>query len=332
MRRRDFITLLGGAAATWPLTALAQQPAAQEPAMRLIGYLSPRSAEADSEFLIAFRRGLSETGHVEGKNLTIEYRWADGRYDQLPALAAELVRQEASVIVTTGGPEPARAALAATSTIPIVFTSGSDPVADGLVKSFNRPGGNATGVHIFTTSLGPKRLELLHELVPKVEVIALLVNPSSQIAKMQVTEVVAAAPSIGLQIQVLNASTTTEIVQAFASLVQRGAGALLMSADLLFQVQRDQLVALAASHRVPVMYEWPEFVEAGGLISYAAVRTDALLQSGIYVGRILNGAKPANIPVAQSTRFELVINRRTANALGLEIPPKLLALADLVME
>jgi putative ABC transport system substrate-binding protein len=327
MKRRAFLSLLGCTAVAWPSAVWAQ-----EPAMRIIGYLSPRSAEVETEFLTAFRRGLSETGYVEGKNLTIEYRWADGRYDQLPALAAELVRRQASVIITTGGPEPARAARAATSTIPIVFISGSDPVADGLVRSFNRPGGNATGVHVFTTSLGPKRLELLRELVPKAETIAFLVNPSSQIAEMQVTEVLAAGRTIGLPIQVLNASTAAEIVQAFASLVQRGAGALLMSADLFFQVQRDQLVLLAASHRIPVMYEWPEFVEAGGLISYAAVRTDALLQSGIYVGRILNGAKPADLPVAQSTRFEMVINRRTANALGLEIPPKLLALADQVID
>jgi putative ABC transport system substrate-binding protein len=326
MRRREFIAGLGAAAALPPAAW------AQEPAMRMVGYLSPRSVEAESEFLTAFRRGLRETGHVEGKNLTIEYRWADGRYDQLPALAAELVRRQASVLVTTGGPEPARAALAATSTIPIVFTSGSDPVADGLVKSFNRPGGNVTGVHVFTTSLGPKRLELLRELVPKVEVIAVLVNPSSQIADMQVAEIVAAGRIIGLKIEVLNASTAAEIEQGFGSLAQRGVGALLMSADLFFQVQRDQLVTLAASHRIPVMWEWPEFVDAGGLISYAPVRTDALLQSGIYVGRILNGAKPAELPIAQSTLFELVINRRTANALGLEIPPKLLALADQVID
>ena len=212
MRRREFIAGVG-TAAVWPAAAPAQEP------VRMIGYLSPRSAEAESEFLTAFRRGLRETGHVEGKNLTIEYRWADGRYDQLPALATELVRRQANVMVTTGGPEPARAALAATSTIPIVFTSGSDPVADGLVKSFNRPGGNVTGVHVFTTSLGPKRLQLLHELLPKVEVIAVLVNPSSQIAEMQVAEIVAAGRIIGLKIEVLNASTAAEIQQAFASLV-----------------------------------------------------------------------------------------------------------------
>jgi putative ABC transport system substrate-binding protein len=210
MKRRAFLSLFGCTALAWPSAARAQ-----EPAMRIIGYLSPRSAEAESEFVTAFRRGLSETGHVEGKNLTIEYRWADGRYDQLPALASELVRQQVSVIITTGGPQPARAAPAATSTIPIVFISGSDPVADGLVKSFNRPGGNVTGVHVFTTSLGSKRLEFLHELVPKIEVIAVLVNPSSQIAEMQVAEVVAAGRTIGLQIQVLNASTAAEIVQAF---------------------------------------------------------------------------------------------------------------------
>jgi putative ABC transport system substrate-binding protein len=327
IHRRSFLSLVSTSAAAWPLAATAQQAA-----MRIVGYLSPRSEEAETKFLTAFRRGLSETGHVEGKNLRIEYRWADGRYDQLPALATELVRRQASVIVTSGGPEPARAALAASSTIPIVFTSGSDPVTDGLVKSFNRPGGNVTGIHVFTTSLGPKRLGLLHELVPKAEVIGFLVNPTSQIAEMQVAELVAAGRSIGLQIQVLNASTAAEIEQAFASLPQRGAGALLMSADLFFQVERDQLVALAARHRVPVMYEWSEFVEAGGLISYSAVRTDALLKWGIYVGRILNGAKPADLPIAQSTLFEMVINRRTADALGLEIPPKLLALADQVID
>jgi putative ABC transport system substrate-binding protein len=326
-RRREFIKLLGVTAAMWPVAARAQ-----EPAMRAIGYLSPRSAEVETQFLAVFRRGLSETGHVEGRNLTIEYRWADGRYEQLPELAAELVRRRVSVITTTGGPRPARAAQSATSTIPIVFTSGSDPVADGLVKSLNRPGGNATGVHVFSTSLGPKRLELLRELVPKAEAIAFLVNPRAQFAEMQATEVVAAGRSVGLQVQVLNASTAGEIVQAFANLVQGGAGALLISADVFFQVQRDQLVSLAASHRIPVMYEWREFVEAGGLVSYATVHTDAYLQSGIYVGRILNGAKPTDLPVAQSTRFELVINLKTAKALGLDIPATLLARADEVIE
>jgi ABC-type uncharacterized transport system substrate-binding protein len=327
-RRREFIKLLGVTAAMWPVAARVQ-----EPAMRAIGYLSPRSAEVETRFLAVFRRSLSETGHVEGRNLTIEYRWADGRYEQLPELAAELVRRRVSVITTTGGPRPARAAQSATSTIPIVFTSGSDPVADGLVKSLNRPGGNATGVHVFSTSLGPKRLELLRELVPKAEAIAFLVNPRAQFAEMQqATEVVAAGRSVGLQVQVLNASTAGEIVQAFANLVQGGAGALLISADVFFQVQRDQLVSLAASHRIPVMYEWREFVEAGGLVSYATVRTDAYLQSGIYVGRILNRAKATDLSVAQSTRFELMINLKTAKTLGLEMPASLLARADEVVE
>jgi ABC-type uncharacterized transport system substrate-binding protein len=326
MKRREFITLLGGVAA-WPLGVRAQQAA-----ISTIGYLSPRTAEVETQGLSVFRRGLSETGHIEGRNLTVEYRWADGRHDKLPALAAELVRRQVSVIITTGGPQPARAAQAATSKIPIVFTSGSDPVAEGLVKSLNRPGGNSTGVHVFTSSLGPKRLEILRELIPKAEAIAFLVNPRNQLAETQVMEVVAAGLKIGLQVQVLNASTPAEIQQAFASLVEGGASALLMSADLFFQVQRDQLVALAASHRVPVMYEWREFVEAGGLVSYATLRTDTFLQLGIYAGRILNGAKPADLPVAQSSRFELVINRRTANALGLEMPSKLLALADEVIE
>jgi putative ABC transport system substrate-binding protein len=323
MGRRKFITLLGSAAVAWPLVARAQQPA-----IRTIGWLSPTSSdtESDRSNLAAFRQGLSETGHVEGKNLTIEYRWAKGQYDRLPALAADLVHSQVNVIVTTGGPQPARAAQAATPTIPIVFASGSDPVQDGLVKSFNRPGGNTTGVHVFTTSLGPKRLDLLCELIPGARVIAFLVNPTSQIREMQVKQVEDAARTIGRSVVVLSASNDSEIDLAFATLVQRGADALLMSADLFFQIRRNQLVALAARYKVPVMYEWPEF------ISYSTVRGDALLQVGIYVGRILNGAKPADLPVAQSTRFELVINLKTAKALGLTIPPSLLARADEVIE
>jgi putative ABC transport system substrate-binding protein len=322
--RREFITLLGGVAAAWPLAARAQQPAG-----RTIGWLSARSSPSDN--LTDFRQGLSETGYVEGKNLTIDYRWAEGQYDRLQALAADLVRSQVAVIVTAGGPQVARAAQAATLTIPIVFQSGSDPVQDGLVKSFNRPSGNATGVHVFTTSLGPKRLELLRELLPKAGVIAFLVNPSSQISEMQITQVQEAARSVGQEIFVLNASTESEIDLAFENLVQRAASALLMSADLFFQVRRDRLVALEARYKVPVMYEWPEFVAAGGLISYSAVRSD-WLQMGIYVGRILNGAKPADLPVVQSTKFELVINLKTAKLHGLEIPPRLLALADEVIE
>jgi putative tryptophan/tyrosine transport system substrate-binding protein len=317
------MSLLGGAAA-WPFAARAQQPEG-----RTIGWLSARSRSSDN--LTEFRQGLSETGYVEGKNLTVDYRWGEGQYDRLQALAADLVRNQVAVIVTAGGPQVARAAQAATSTIPIVFQSGSDPVQDGLVKSFNRPGGNTTGVHVFTTSLGPKRLELLRELIPNVSVIAFLVNPSSLISEMQITQVQEAARSVGQEMFILNASTESEIDLAFETLAQRAANALLMSADLFFQVRRDRLVALEARYKVPVMYEWPEFVAAGGLISYSAVRTD-WLQMGIYAGRILNGAKPADLPVVQSTRFELVINLKTAKLHDLEIPPKLLALADEVIE
>jgi len=323
MKRREFIKRLGGAAAMWPMQVLAQ-PAP----VRTIGYLSPRAADVEKEFLTAFRQGLSETGYVEGRNLVTEYRWADGKYERLASLAAELVHRQVSVIATTGGPQTARAALAATSTIPIVFTSGSDPVKDGLVKSLNRPGGNATGSHVFTASLGPKRLELLHELIPKAGTVGFLVNPSSQIAEIQTKEIVEAARTFGQRVHVLSASTAEEIEQAFVGLIQRHAGALLMSADLFFQVQREQVVGLAARHSLPVMYEWSEFVRAGGLISYSSFRTDAFVQSGIYVGRILNGANPADLPVVQSTKFELVINLQTAKALGLDVPPTLLARAD----
>jgi putative ABC transport system substrate-binding protein len=329
MRRREFITLLGGAAALWPRVVRAQQPD-----VRTIGRLSPLSADTETgrEGLAAFHQGLSETGYVEHKNLTIDYRWAEGQYERLQALATDLVRRQVAIIVTTGGPQTARAALAATKTIPIVFQSGSDPVRDGLVKGLNRPGANATGVYVFTTSLGPKRLELLLELVPKTRVIAFLVNSRSQIAEMQVKEVQETARGIGQEVFILSANTDSEIDQAFATLARRGAGALLMSADLFFQVRRDQLVALAASHKIPVMYEWPEFVSAGGLMSYSTSRKDTSLQMGIYVGRILNGARPDDLPVVQSTKFELVINLRTAKALGLTVPPTLLARADEVLE
>jgi putative ABC transport system substrate-binding protein len=327
MRRREFITLLGGAAAAsaWPHAGRAQQPSG-----RAIGWLSARSRPSDD--LTGFHQGLSETGYIEGKNLTIDYRWADGQYDRLQALAADLVHSRVAVLVTAGGPQVARAAQAATSTIPIVFQSGSDPVQDGLVKSINRPSGNTTGVHVFTTSLGPKRLGLLRELIPAASVIAFLVNPSSEIAEMQITQTQEAARAVGQGMLILNASNEGEIDLAFETLAQRAANALLMSADLFFQVRRDQLVALEARYKVPVMYEWPEFVTAGGLMSYSTLRADSMLQMGIYVGRILNGAKPADLPVVQSTRFELVINLKTAKLHGLEIPPSLLARADEVIE
>jgi putative tryptophan/tyrosine transport system substrate-binding protein len=325
LKRRRFISLLGGAVA-WPVAAHAQQSA-----VPTIGYLSPRSPDVEAQLVAVFRRGLSETGYVEGRNVAIEYRWAEGRYDRLPTLAKILVAR-AAVMVTTGGPQPARAVLAATSTTPVVFWSGSDPIEDGLVKSFERPDGNATGFHVFSTSLGPKRLGLLRELVPKAREIAFLVNPSSRGAKMQVTQVQQAARAVGQAIFILNASTENEIDLAFASLVQRGAGALLMSADTFFQVQRDQLIALAARHAVPTMYEWPEFVKAGGLISYSTVRAEYAFQAGLYAGRLLKGAKIADLPVVQSSRFELVINLKTANALGLTVPTMLLVAADEMIE
>src|SRR5262245_17000102 len=264
LKRREFIALLGGAAAAWPVAARAQQPAS-----RTIGYLSPRSPGFSEEdvLLPAFRQGLSETGYLVGKNLTIEYRWAEGNNNRLPALAADLISTNVEVIVTTGGPQPFRAARSLTKTIPIVFTSGSDPVADGLVDRLDRPGGNATGVHAFVTSLGPKRLEILRELVPQAHAIAFLLNPSSQVADMQMVQVQEAARALRQEIVILNASTESEIEAAFATLVQRGADALLISAGTFFQVSRDRLVALAFRYAVPVMYEWPEFVRAGGLIS-----------------------------------------------------------------
>jgi len=328
MRRRDFITLLSGAAVAWPFSARPQQPAP-----RTIGYLSPRSRDFEEDVLLpAFRQGLSETGFLVGNNLRIEYRWAEGQYDRLPALAVDLVASSVELIVTTGGPQPFRAVRRLTNTIPLVFTSGSDPVGDGLVDRLDRPSGNATGVHAFVTSLSPKRLELLRELVPKARTIAFLVNPTSQVAEMQITQVQEAGRTFGQEIFILNASTDREIEPAFVALVQRGAGALLMMADTFFQVSRDRLVALAARYAIPAMYEWPEFVKAGGLISYSTVRSEYARQVGIYAGRILNGAKPADLPVVQSTRFELVINLKTAKELGLTVPDKLLVAAAEVIE
>jgi putative ABC transport system substrate-binding protein len=301
-------------------------------ATRTIGYLSPRSSGVETDLLVAFRKGLSEVGYVEGRNLAIEYRWAEGQYDRLPSLAADLARRRVAVIATSGGPQPARAARAAAPTVPIVFLSGSDPVRDGLVSSLNRPGGNVTGITVFTTSLGPKRLELLRELVPKGGAIAFLVNPSSQVAEMQVKEIQEAARAVGQQLYLLNASTESEIDRAFAVLVKRKASGLLMSADLFFQVQREQLVALASRHSIPTMYEWREFVAAGGLVSYSTVRSHAYTQSGVYVGRILNGAKPADLPIIRSTAFEMVLNLKTARKLGLNISRDFLARVDEVIQ
>jgi putative ABC transport system substrate-binding protein len=326
MRRRQFITLLGGAAA-WPLAARAQKSA-----IAIIGFLSSRSS-GDSEHLVAaFRDGLKETGYVEGDNAVIAFRWAEGRYDRLPAQAAELTRQRVAVIVAAGGNVVAFAAKAATSTIPIVFIVGSDPVEDGLVASLARSGGNITGVTLFTSELGAKRLGLLRELVPAAAVIAVLLNPTSPAARRQALAIETAARAIGDRIVLLNASNDRELDSAFATLKQGQAGAIEVMPDPFFSTRREQLIGLASRYAVPAVYESREYAEAGGLMSYGTRYADTYRQAGVYAGRILKGAKPADLPVQQPTSFELVINLKTAKALGLTMPDALLARADEVIE
>ena len=328
MRRREFITLLGGAAAAWPLAAHAQQPER----MPMIGFLSGTSSAPFAHLVVAYRQGLREMGYVEGRNLAIEFRWAEGQYDRLPDMAADLVRRQVAVITTTGGDPAALAAKAATTIIPIVFTAGTDPVKSGLVASLNRPGGNATGVHILTAMMEGKRQGLLRELVPTVTRIAVLLNPTYTAAEVQLKEVEEAARTLGLETQVLHASTELELDTTFATLGQLRVGALQVCADPSFNSRRDHIVALAARHAIPAIYEQREFAVAGGLASYGTSLNDAYHQLGIYTGRVLNGDKPADLPVMQSTKYEFIINLKTAKALGLEISPTLSARADEVIE
>jgi putative ABC transport system substrate-binding protein len=325
MRRRDFITLLGGA-----MTA-ARALHAQQKVMPVIGYLNGTSPGPAVPFVAAFRQGLSETGYVEGQNVTIEYRWAEGHYDRLPALAVDLVGRKVDVIATVAIPS-ARAAKNATSTIPIVFMVGTDPVGDGLIASLARPGGNLTGVGFLNVELMPKRLELVSELVTQARVVALLVNPNNPLTEPMIRDVQEAARAKGLQLSVLEAGSEAEIDAAFATLVQLHAGALVVGADPFFTDRREQLVALASRHAVPAIYPWRESVAEGGLISYGTSLTGSHRQLGTYAGKILKGAKPADLPVEQPTRFELVVNLKTANALGLTVPPSILSRADEVIE
>ena len=326
LKRRDFITLLGGAAAAWPLAARAQQPG-----MPVIGYLNSRSRDTDAPFLAAFHRGLNETGYVVGQKVAIEYRWAEGRYDRLRVLATDLVDRRVTVMAATSTPA-ALAAKAVTSAIPIVFTTAADPVAVGLVDSLSRPSGNATGVNIYLSALGAKRLELLRELVPNAAVIGMLVNPDFPDAESQSKDMKEAARTLALQVHVVNANSEGDFNQAFATFIELKADALLISLDSFFLSRREQLVALAARHKIPAIYFVRDFVLAGGLMSYGADIADGYHQAGIYAGRILKGAKPGDLPVVQPTKFDLVINLKTAKALGLEVPWFLQQRADEVIE
>jgi putative tryptophan/tyrosine transport system substrate-binding protein len=327
MRRREFITLLGGVAATWPLAARAQQPA-----MPVIGFLNGASPEGYARPLSAFREGLSASGYVEGRNVAIEYRWAEGQYDRLPELAADLVRRQVTVIAATTNPA-GPAAKAATTTIPIVFTMGSDPVQLGVVASLNRPSGNITGVTVLAVELGPKRLELLHELVPTATTIALLVNPTNlAVAETESRDLQAAASTLGLQLYVVRASTERDLDAVFASLAELHTGGLVIGADPFFISRIELLATLAVRYAMPTIYQYRDFAAAGGLMSYGGSLTDAYRQAGVYIARILKGEKPADLPVVQSTKVELILNLKTARALGLTVPLALIGRADEVIE
>ena len=327
MRRREFIALLGGVAATWPLPVDAQQPA-----MPVIGFLNPASLQPWENYLTGFRTGLKEVGYVDGQNVTVEFRWAEGHYDRLPAMAADLVRRKVAVLVATGGAPSVVAAKAATSTIPIVFTIGVDPVRLGFVTSLNRPGGNITGVYLFASALEGKRLGLLRALVPGVQLIAVLLNPNRPDHAEQMKDVQDAARTFGQQIHIVLASNESAINAAFATAAQLRAGAMLVGGDPFFNSERDKIIALAASHSIPAIYEQREHALAGGLMSYGTNYTDGYRQAGVYVGRILKGEKPGDLPVVQAIKFEFVINLKTAKALGIEVSPNLAAQADEIIE
>jgi putative ABC transport system substrate-binding protein len=326
MKRRDFITLLGGAAAAWPVAAAAQ------PTLPLIGFLNPGSPAEWAHLVAAFKDGLADGGYVEGRNVAIEYRWGGDRYDRLAEMAADLVRRQVAVIFSAGGAGTAHAAKAATSSIPIVFALGTDPVEEGLVSNFARPDANLTGVHVLSTLLSAKRQELLHELVPSAKVVAMLVNPSSAANRFELAEVQTAAAKIGQQVRILNAQTDAEIDAAFATLISDGIGGLLVQADVFFTSRRLQLVLLTTRHAIPTVFAWREFAVAGGLISYGASLQAAYRLGGEYAARILKGAKPIDLPVQEATKVELVINLKAAKVLGIDVPPALLIRADEVIE